>query len=423
MSPFSLSSENLDKLVLACLFHDVGYPLSRLGQSFRSTAQAMRNCYNIASEASQTSELKLKLKKNLLISILSVDEKKIEDQLKKLDHGLLGALEFITYLKNRCINHYTDVIRAIAFHSPSFNFEVDDKLLTVLILADELQDWGRPVNLTVLPKIHNFELCNNSLEGECNTECISNYSVLKQIHSKSQNLNRIRLPKNFSFKLRFPVNNLRMIELRNFEMNLQLLFNYCVSLEKSLFSPSLFTKLYESNSPFENIYYGLSIPKEIKMKILDLLDKETISSNSPFKSYHAFMNRALGELLFTPGEVDEIRSFTFKSSTDRLIRLEMDCSRGSFKGRIRSVRDSEVFELVLLLMAELRFYNICIQKITRFPSVPYPVDIGIEGFPEDSDLGKLLSKVRRIKDYESFEYLRPIRDCVFNDGFFLFEKM
>jgi len=347
----------------------------------------------------------------------------IQPHLKKFDHGLLGAQEFMTYLKEDCIENYANVIKAIAFHSPSFDFEVDDSLLTILILADELQDWGRPVNLDIIEKIENFQLDDNLLEGEYNTERISNYSVLKQIHSKSLNLSRIKLPKNFRFKLKFPVNNLKMINLSNFETNLQLLYANCIKLEKSLFSPSYFKRLYEDNSPFENIYYGLSIPKEAKLELFDLLNNGTISMESPFRDYHAFLNKVLGELLFTSREVDAIKSFTFVSSSDQSIGLEMICRKNSFHGRIRSFCDSKVLELALMLLAELRFYNICIQKIAKFPTEPYPVEIGIEGFPEKNDFIKVLGKVQQKENFESFEYLRPIRDCVFSDGFFLLEKL
>lgn len=420
--PFSLSSKGLDELVLACLFHDVGYPLSKISQSFRSTVQAIKNCYNIASGISEISDMTLNLNRDQLAAALLVEKRTFENQLKELDHGLLSALEFISYLKQDHIRNYTNVIRAIAFHSPSFRSVVNERLLTILMIADELQEWGRPVNLAVIPKIKDLRLDDNLLEGEYNTKGISSYSILRQIYSKSRNLNRIRLPEDYRFELRFPLDNLIRIDFGEFENNLQILHDECVDLEQNLFNPSFFKKLYESNSAFENIYYGLSIPREIKTKVFNLLDDRNVSANSPFRNYHVFINRALYELLFTPNEIDRIRSFTFRSATDRSLMLEMACDRNTHSGQIKSVFDSEVRELGLMLLAELRFCNICVQKIVKFPSESYPVEIGIEGFPDNNDINKLLNMVEGLVSYESFEHLRPIRDCVANNGLFLFEK-
>jgi HD superfamily phosphodiesterase len=420
--PFNLPSKDLDKLVLACLFHDVGYPLSRITQTFRSTVGAIKNCYNIASGISKTSDIALNLNKDRLVATLLIEERIIEKQLKDLDHGLLSALEFISYLKEGCIEHYTDVIRAIAFHSPSFSSKIEEKLLTILILADELQDWGRPVNLTVIPKISNFRFDNNSLGGKYNTEGVSNYSILRQIYGKSLNLNRIRLPGNFRFELIFPVNNLERMDFRTFENNLQILYNECINLEENLFNPSFFGKLYENKSSFENIYYGFFIPKEIKIKVFNFLKDESVSAYSPYRSYNVFINTDLCELLFASNEIERIRSFSFRSATDRSIVLEANSDANIHKGQIKSIFDSKLHELALMLLAELRFYNICVQKIVKFPSECYPVEIGIESFPSDNDISKLSNKVKKLSNYESLGHLRLIRDCISNNGLFLFER-
>jgi predicted HD phosphohydrolase len=422
-SPFNLSRKQLDQLVLACLFHDVGYPLSRIGQSFRTAVNAMKNCYNIASEASQTSDAKLELDRKLLASVLSLKESAIEPPLNELDHGLLGASEFMTYLKGGHVNVYKDVIRAIAFHSPSFSMKASEKLLFILILADELQDWGRPINLVVIPKIHDLTLDNNILKGEYNTKGVPNYSILKQIYSKSRNLGRLVSPRSFTFGLIFPAENLQMIDLKTFESNLQALFGHCIHLEKSLFAPQHFKKLYESNSQFERIYYGLSIPREVKTRLSYLLHTNTFTSHSFFESLHVFCNRSLGELLFSSDKVGEVRAFAFNSSRSNSIQLELLDDVSSHKGIIKSIHDPEVHKLELALLAELRFHNICVQKITRFPSEPYPVEMGIEGFPDSKDVNSALNKVKGSKSFASLDCLRPIRDSIFNEGVFLFEKL
>jgi len=419
--PFNLSSEAIDKLVLSCLFHDVGYPLSRISQSVRSATKALRNCYNIASGTSKASGVELAVNKDLLASALSVPEKAIECQLEELDHGLLGALEFMSYLKEGSIEKYADVIRTIAFHSPSFSSEVDERLLAILLLADEFQDWGRPVNLTLIPKIDNFRLADNLLEGQYNTEGISSYSILRQIYGKNRNLSRLKLPKNFRLEFTFPLSNLKKLDLGEFENGLQILFNECMKLEKSLFDPSTFKKFYESASVFESIYYGSSIPQEFKRRIIMLLNRKEIGQNSPFQAYHFFVSPMISEALFTPREVDTMRYFAFRSGINGKVKLEMICDGNTYKGTIQSVQNPKACELTLMLLTELRLCNICIQKLLKFPSEPYPVEIGIEGFPDDTEIRKLLGKIKEIRSYEPFEYLSSIRDCAFNNGFFLFE--
>jgi HD superfamily phosphohydrolase YqeK len=420
-SPFNLSKADMDKLVLACLFHDVAYPLSEIGQSFRSTIRALKDCYNIASGISQGHDIGLIPNKKSLVAVLAIEEKTINKQLEELDHGLLSALEFISYLKGNYLKNYKDVIRAIAFHDPSFGFETDEKLLTILILADELQDWGRPVNRTLMPKITNFRLKNNVLKGNFDTEKVSDYSVLRQIYSKSLNLSRIRLPTNYRFMLRFPLQNLTVINFKEFAMSLQTLYKKCIKLEERLFEPSFFKKLYEGNSMFENIYYGLSIPKEIKDKIHNLLDYGSISSSSPSTDYNILMNEDQSELLFVSSDIDKIDNFTFRSNPKDSIVLEITNSGIKHTGQLKSISDQKVNDLALFLIAEVRFYNICIQKIVKFESKPYPVEIGIEGFPNTGEISRLLKKVKKIGNSKLLEHLRPIRDSISDRGVFLFE--
>jgi hypothetical protein len=421
-APFNLSQGDLDKLTLACLFHDVGYPLSRISQTVKSIIKSVKGCYNIASGISDMSELTFDARLGQLLAVLSVEKKAIDDQLRELDHGLLSALELISYLKEDHIERYKDTIRAVALHSPSSGSQVNEKMLTVLILADELQDWGRPVGQDIIPKIDPFRFDNNVLESEYDTKALRNYSILRQIHGKNLNLCRIRLPKNFALKVTFAVKNFSKLRFDKFENDLQALYDTCVTMEKDLFDPCHFVKLYNSSSPSENIYYGFTIPEETKTKVFDLLQSRTLTANSPFSNHHIFINAGLCELLLVPNDLEKITAFSFRSARDCSIVLQMDSDVDSRTGHIKSMLDPKVKELAMTLLAELRFYNIGFQKIANFPTEPYPIEIGIEGFPVDDDIKKTASKVRKLKSCEFLGQLRAIRDSAFTDGLFLFEE-
>jgi hypothetical protein len=209
-----------------------------------------------------------------------------------------------------------------------------------------------------------------------------------------------------------------VINFKEFAMSLQTLYKKCIKLEERLFEPSFFKKLYEGNSMFENIYYGSSIPREIKDKIHNLLDYGSISSSSPSTDYNILMNENQSELLFVSSDIDEIDNFTFRSNPKGSIVLEMTNSGIQHTGQLKSISDKEVNDLALFLIAEARFYNICIQKIVKFESKPYPVEIGIEGFPNTGEISRLLKKVKKIGNSELLEHLRQIRDSISDRGVF-----
>jgi hypothetical protein len=426
-SPFNLSSQDLDKLVLASLFHDVAYPLADIDQSIRFSIKAIKDCYNIASEALLTAEKELRFDREKFSSL--PPEILQEYKTKEFDHGILSALEFTSYLKQdeNLIKKYKKVIRAIAFHS-SFGIRKisasKEKILSVLILADELQDWGRPSSgsdvFSFIPKIEKFRLDDFMLQGEYKTKNIAEFSILKQICGKAPNLTRIKLPKNFNFSITFPLDNFDEIGLQKVEKSLGKLFKKCVESEKSLFLPSHFRKLYQSKSVFESEYYGKSIPRRIKLDLAASLGSDKLFF--PCYDFRLFFNDVTKELFITGSKINEIKHFQFKSSSSGFIRLKLLSKSGETEGGIKSVYDNEVLDLAMRLLSEIRFFNICVQKIAKFRTKEYPVDIGMEGFPTKKDIETAEKETKETKLYEHFNLLVKLRDSIRNDDLFFFQE-
>jgi hypothetical protein len=432
-SPFNLPYQDSDKLVLASLFHDVAYPLSNIGQGVRFSVRAIKDCYNIASGASLIPEIKFKLELEKFSSLLPKLLCEYKTRLKELDHGTLSSLEFISYLEQseKLFEKYMEVIKAIAFHHPP-NIErinsMQEKILSILILADELQDWGRPVGhltyISFMPKIEKFKLDDYVLQGEYYAKNIPGFSTLRQVHGKTPNLKRIQLPKDFDFNLKFFPGDFNELDLQKVQRTLQVLFNKCRELEGSLFHPPHFKKLYENNSVFEKEYYGRPIPKKAKLKLYELLKDKELSLRSPFENLRLFFDDVIKELLITSGSISTAKHFQFRSSSSGFIKLELVSeSNDIFQGEIKSIHDPEVLDLVMSLLSEIRFFNICVQKIAKFQATKYPIKIGFEGFPRNGDLTRVSKETQEteINLRHCSELLRKLRDCIFNEGIFFFK--
>jgi hypothetical protein len=426
-SPFNLSPRDLDKLLLASLFHDVAYPLADIDQSIRLSINAIKDCYNIASEALLTAEKKLRFDKEKFSSL--PPQILQEFKTKEFDHGILSALEFTSYLRQgeNLIKKYEEVIRAIAFHTSLGMRKISaskEKILSVLILADELQDWGRPSGssgvFSFIPKIEKFRLDDFTLQGEYKTKNIPEFSTLKQIYGKAPSLTRIKLPKNFDFSITFPLDNFDEIDLQEAEKSLGKLFKKCVELERSLFLPSHFRKLYQNNSVFECEYYGKSIPKRIKLGLAASLSRDELFF--PCCDFRLFFNDVTKELFITSSNINEIRHFQFESSSSGFIGLRLLSKSGEIEGCIKSVYDEKVLDLAMRLLSEIRFFNVCVQKIAKFRMKEYPVHIGMEGFPMKKDIETAEKEAEETKLDEHFNLLVKLRDSIRNGDLFVFQE-
>jgi hypothetical protein len=258
------------------------------------------------------------------------------------------------------------------------------------------------------------------LQGEYKTKNITGFSTLKQICGKAPSLKRIKLPKNFDFSITFPLDNFDEIGLQKAEKSLGKLFKKSVELESSLFLSSHFRKLYQNNSVFESEYYGKSIPKRIKLNLAASLGRD--KPFFPCCDFRLFFNDVTKELFIISANINEIRHFQFGSSPSGFIGLRLLSKSGEIEGWIKSVYDNQVLDLALRLLSEIRFFNVCVQKIAKFRTKEYPVDIGMEGFPMKKDIQTAEKEAEETGLHEHFNLLVKLRDSIRNGDIFFFQE-
>ena len=188
---YTLPSER-DKLVVASLFHDAAYPVQEAQEIFQLVRKALGDGYSVFSfdehklSATRSHGLhKLFLR---LVSRTKIPYRRLLSHLyEQINHAAIAALEFL----NCCIDEENqdsideegefhinpeavDIATAICLHDPKIDVKIDfvkNPIAGLLIIADELQDWGRPVSYpdgslkTPLPEIFEFETRPLSIEN------------------------------------------------------------------------------------------------------------------------------------------------------------------------------------------------------------------------------------------------------------------
>ncbi|MCK4444509.1 MAG: hypothetical protein KAW09_08195, partial [Thermoplasmata archaeon] len=149
--------------VISALFHDICYPVEQSIDIFKNTSQALSDCYSVFGIKNIVWDYGLVLEhKNALKRIESDLSDIIEENVKKankdwresISHAILGSTQYLDLQREtqRTKNPTTvNAIRSILLHdSKLVNADlqtsfVEKPLPSLLILSDELQEWGRPV--------------------------------------------------------------------------------------------------------------------------------------------------------------------------------------------------------------------------------------------------------------------------------------
>jgi len=427
-APFSLPNDVLNRLVLACLFHDVAYPLSESTRILESTVMAMKRCYLSAKRLPPYPIPKLIPNVDILSSLLGVSKNLVRNQLKKLDHGLLSAAEFFSYLiaKKNCYRRYSEVLRAIAFHGSTFTNKIDfskNMLSAILVLSDEFQDWGRPTineSEAAIPRIDGFRLDDYFLEG-CFQSKSSSFSALKQVCGKIRNLSRLGLPPTFRLHWTFPLSNLCPVDFGTSEHLLQMLFVKTRNLRKDFCDCVESRYLHEDQPVFETMYYGISVPRRIKERIFCLLDEEKLPSRSPLSSLYTFLNTALEEIVFVRRPVKKIFCVEFSVSDDGRVVLLLNDHKREVPVKIFSMSEKETRDLACALVTEMRFLNICFLYLTTKSGTEIFGDAFRESFPSEKDLRQWSSRIRELKNWREYMLYQNIRNCILREAVFVFK--
>jgi len=423
--PFSLSESKLNTLALACIFHDIAYPLSECGRIFSKTLESLKNCYSSAE-----------LFRNILVkegraSIRSLsiltreDEDSIRTMLRQMNHGLLSAIEFRAFLKDKkIVQSYADEIRAIAIHDSDFETQIDvieDPIVGLLILADEMQDWGRPTDqdVAIIPRIEDFSLEDGHVSGRFIAKDYRNFSVLKQVSSKMRNLRRLSLDSNeLDFHFRYDIREFEEVNHRDYERILQILYD---SVDNTLMDPSKNIDLSES-ALFERNFFGMDVTIPVKKRLYEDLKSGKLSEKTVLKEMHLYLNEDLSELILSEKVFGRIEAIILSNENDNRISARIVVGNKVVKGTFYPSSSRETLQFSRYLAAEIRFINYLIHEIggSKFDC--------INGFPKLEGLAELSVVEKAYEQLETKDFmdiyeglkLRAVVECLRDRGCFLF---
>jgi len=410
---------------MACLFHDIAYPLAECGRIFNETIRTLKDCYTSAELFRANLIKKTEIDIATLASVMGEDESKVEKKLMQLNHGLLSALEFKSFLKNQeqVLERYSEVIRAIAIHDSIFNTEIDvvkEPIVALLVLADELQDWGRPTHqdIAIIPRIEDFDLKNGCIEGRFIAKNYRNFSVLKQICSKMENLKRVVIDsKKFTIKIEYEIQKFRKIEHSNYELVLQTLYE---KVNEECLDPSKNIDLSMS-SLFEKSFFGIDIGIPTKKELYSYLKKGQLVESSVLKEMDIYVNTDLPELILSKKNLEAMNSLVISNFDKERISMKIQTDNAPIEGTFYGNSREENLQLTRFLAAEIRFINYLLHEIgserLKLPK-GFPK---FEGFAEQTVIAKVRGElgIDEFPNLYSRLELPLVASCLRNRGCFL----
>jgi hypothetical protein len=219
---------SIEHLMIPALFHDIAYPLqeqaalvnivsSVMSENFASFSKASFNSHfkDVTEIGRFFSKIYEQIRRGKLFSTshesLIIGE--LTTSLLSNNHAFLSAFELWNVVKDSHKNedYILKSLLAIALHDSTLHFagnfaQVDDSLfpqLFLLILADELQEWNRPIreghNYIVPVSQLEISYYNSTVDILCRYE-IDNYASfnpLFQMASKNDSLKRLKSSRNW----------------------------------------------------------------------------------------------------------------------------------------------------------------------------------------------------------------------------------
>lgn len=195
----NLDHNQIKQLTIAALVHDIAYPLSYSQRVFNEIKNSLEDCYNCGVFTDPIISYKIgEIFENIQYIL---DENHtfadyfihIGKSLNDNDHGVLSAIEFLTYLKPDKRESYRDAAFAIAAHNYDGPFKKlsyeKNPIAVLLILCDELQEEGRLIGQDTEPVLKKF-----SLNLDDGIRCFFDYSIGDKgpsFSGKVKNLQRI----------------------------------------------------------------------------------------------------------------------------------------------------------------------------------------------------------------------------------------
>lgn len=233
-SALNFPNEKVKAALVAGLFHDLGYSIAT-AQSVTSTlASALNECYvrfnltpgKVFATANLRSDLKRIFGHEKLVELLL-------EKAKQMNHAIIGALEFLALFD---VNDYPkwlkETAQAIAIHDPDIETSVsftEYPLAFTLIIADELQEWGRPIGscpTVALDRLTDIHFSDKKIAATFDFTELGKqkaiepaFAPLMQFPSKQKNLSRLKFDGSapmLELKFKLPSYNLEIAHIAKF---------------------------------------------------------------------------------------------------------------------------------------------------------------------------------------------------------------
>lgn len=360
----TLSSKDFKRqqkaLIITGLLHDIGLPLAEAREVVDQIANTIKGSYvtvNITLPTFSYNITPVVTKFRYLPEVVA----KHPGYLEGYNHGIIGALEILNWVGEWAIKGYRHIVQAIALHDSKIDMIQirfsENPILSLLVICDELQDWGRPVGLSTkpaFPEIKNFYLDQNKLAGVYDYSEVKDKSIspLRQIEGKDNNFSRIILDVGFpNFQIEFKLPEYKTVEGEKFASLLRKIFK---DFDEE-FSDYLRNYLCRK---FMKTYFK-RLPLRTDSDIILSKMFEEMKRPTKYEDYIVYDEKRQ-EMLVIPRELDTIDSIRFKKDNNGVIKLEVQSSGKWIQG-------------MLIPLERIGNPDFCIKKFILMPSLGYVI--------------------------------------------------
>ena len=148
-----IPNKERNKLEAASLFHDACYPIEEASHLFDRLRSTLSDGYSPFAEFQEfVLDYKVPSLKRLSKQV-GTEETKLRAFFEKPNHAIFAASQFLRFRRPKKGSPYSsdvlEIAAAICLHDSRSQESVifyNNPLAAILVIADELQDWGRPVS-------------------------------------------------------------------------------------------------------------------------------------------------------------------------------------------------------------------------------------------------------------------------------------
>lgn len=418
MKSLPLTKKDVRLLTIAALVHDIAYPLAESYQIINETTKAMRRCYSALSFPDYHISYDSKKVKRLVNVLASEDvpASVFGPMLKNYDHGVVGCIEFIDYIKDENLAGKKRLFQAIVFHDPAVKVPESvrsDPILLALVLSDEVQDWGRPVGLdkeTAISQIDDFRITSGNMRGTFEWKGKINVSPLRQIHSKAANFSRLQWPKLVRVALTFKLLDYEGFCSREFEEVCNRLLDYCNENRPECIQS--LNELWKGDREWFRTFYGYVLPET--NDIVDCWKQMSVS-----KADWVYFNSTGKEILHAEKDIGKPCSLQLKIKAAR-VAMTLTGQRKQILGFLYDQSDDVTLKHTYRLIVPIIVFQGLAARIASKKSA------GLSSrfmFPSKKAIRNAMGivAVQNWKDSNT-DALSSIRRCVVEGGYFSFRS-